>query len=160
MLAEVIPAKPEPITTTSYSGLRPARKSFGIAKSGERAESKDRNADERGRTSTAICIRPLDPESSASANSATSAFSIRLAGNSNRKQPSKRIFCRHFGQVALVLVMLLEADHPAYVVHPPVNLPVVPAVLLDLVGLEWGCSHPIMESRRSNSKVKAFIRDR
>lgn len=73
MLAEVIPAKPEPITTTSYSGLRPARKSFGIAKSGERAESKDRNADERGRTSTAICIRPLDPESSASANSATSA---------------------------------------------------------------------------------------
>jgi hypothetical protein len=83
-----------------------------------------------------------------------------LAGNSNRKQPSKRIFWRHFGQVALVLVMFLEAVHPAYVVHPPVNLPVFPADLLDLVGLEWGCSHPIMDVRRSSWKIKTFIRGR
>jgi len=55
--------------------------------------------------------------------------------------------------------MFLEADHPAYVVHPPVNLPDFPADLLDLVGLEWGCSHPIMDQRRSSWKIKTFIRD-
>ena len=65
------------------------------------------SADERNRTSTAVCIWPLDPESSASANSATSAFSIRLAGKSNRNRSLKIIFRLHFGQVALVLMMLL-----------------------------------------------------